>query len=237
MNNDMLVVDRIRYQYEKEWFEFSLSVEKGDIVALIGPSGSGKSTLLSLLAGFISPKSGDIKINGKSIDSLPVYERPFSVLFQEYNLFPHLSVRQNIGLGLHPGLKLTKDQWAEINNAALQVGIVELLDKMPDQLSGGQKQRAALSRCFVQNRAIWLLDEPFSALDPVIRSEMLQLVKMLAKKKNATVIMVTHHIPDACKIANKYAFLDDNCILEHGVISELTIHHENPLLSGFLSVD
>ncbi len=232
----MLVVNNVRYQYENDWFDFSLQVTRGDITALIGPSGAGKSTLLSLLAGFIFPESGDISVDGKSIVELPVYERPFSMLFQEYNLFPHLSIKQNIGLGVHPGLKLTKPQWDNVSHAANQVGIGDLLDKKPEQLSGGQKQRAALARCFVQNRDIWLLDEPFSALDPIIRSEMLQLVKALAQKQNATVIMVTHHLNDARKIANRFAFIANNTVAETGEISSLCSGHNNPLLNEFISV-
>ncbi|MCE0494046.1 thiamine ABC transporter ATP-binding protein [Vibrio salinus] len=232
----MLVANRIRYQYEHDWFDFSLQVVRGDIIALIGPSGAGKSTLLSLLAGFIAPVTGDIKIEGESILDLPVYERPFSMLFQEYNLFPHLSIKQNIGLGIHPGLKLNRTQWDSISHAAHLVGIGDLLDKKPEHLSGGQKQRAALARCFVQNRDFWLLDEPFSALDPVIRSEMLQLVKALAKKQNVTVIMVTHHLNDARKIANRFAFVANNTVAEVGGIETLTAGHHNPLLNEFISV-
>lgn len=232
----MLVANRIRYQYENDWFDFSLQVVRGDIMALIGPSGAGKSTLLSLLAGFIAPVTGDIKIEGESILDLPVYERPFSMLFQEYNLFPHLSIKQNIGLGIHPGLKLNRTQWDSVSHAAHLVGIGDLLDKKPEHLSGGQKQRAALARCFVQNRDFWLLDEPFSALDPVIRSEMLQLVKTLAKKQNVTVIMVTHHLNDARKIANRFAFVANNTVAEVGDIETLTAGHHNPLLNEFISV-
>jgi thiamine transport system ATP-binding protein len=111
-----------------------------------------------------------------------------------------------------------------------------LVLQKPEHLSGGQKQRAALARCFVQNRDFWLLDEPFSALDPVIRSEMLQLVKTLAKKQNVTVIMVTHHLNDARKIANRFAFVANNTVAEVGDIETLTAGHHNPLLNEFISV-
>ncbi|RQW61569.1 thiamine ABC transporter ATP-binding protein [Vibrio viridaestus] len=230
----MLEINNIRYQYDHDWFHFSLNVERGDIISLIGPSGAGKSTLLSLLAGFISPDSGCICVDGKQIDLLPSYERPFAMLFQEYNLFPHLSVRQNIGLGVDPGLSLSSKQWDLVDEAANQVGIGELIEKKPEQLSGGQKQRAALARCFVQNRPFWLLDEPFSALDPIVRQDMLELVKTLAKQQQVTVIMVTHHLNDARKIANRFAFIADYSVVETGDIELLQNAHSNPLLSAFI---
>ena len=136
------------------------------------------------------------------------HQRPFAMLFQEHNLFAHLSVRENIGLGLHPGLKLNSEQVSQVEHAAMQVGIADYLDRLPEQLSGGQRQRVALARCFVQPHPIWLLDEPFSALDPVLREEMLGLVKQLAAERNITVVMVTHHISDAKAIASHFAFVD-----------------------------
>lgn len=122
----MLVLDNVRYEYQDEWFVFDLSVAQGSIVALMGPSGAGKSTLLSLVAGFIEPHSGDIRVqsNGEAVSvvgKMP-YLRPFSMLFQEHNLFAHLSVRDNIGLGLHPGLKLSAAQCEQVVRAANMVG-------------------------------------------------------------------------------------------------------------------
>lgn len=173
----MLVLDDVQYTYQRELFRFELSIERGQIVSLMGPSGAGKSTLLALVAGFIHPDQGDIRVDGESIVRKEPYQRPFSMLFQEHNLFSHLSVRDNIGLGLHPGLKLAVDQKRQVEQAAQQVGVAEYLDRLPEHLSGGQRQRVALARCFVQPHSMWLLDEPFSALDPVLREEMLSLVK------------------------------------------------------------
>ncbi len=122
----MLVLDNVRYEYQDEWFVFDLSVAQGSIVALMGPSGAGKSTLLSLVAGFIEPHSGDIHVqsNGEAVSVVgkAPYLRPFSMLFQEHNLFAHLSVRDNIGLGLHPGLKLSAAQREQVVRAANMVG-------------------------------------------------------------------------------------------------------------------
>jgi thiamine transport system ATP-binding protein len=223
----MLELTQVSYEYERDWFEFTLSVKQGEIVALMGPSGAGKSTLLSLVAGFIEPKSGSICVEQKSVLGLAPYQRPFSMLFQEHNLFAHLTVRENIGLGLHPGLRLNTQQKSQVVAAATQVGVEDLLERIPGELSGGQRQRVALARCFVQPHPIWLLDEPFSALDPVLRVEMLSLVKRLSSERHITVIMVTHHLSDARAIADRFAFIVDNKVAEVGAIEAFEREHLN----------
>lgn len=230
----MLNIDHIRYRYHKDVFHFDLSIEDGCIVALMGPSGAGKSTLLALIAGFIAPESGDITVDNHSLLALEPHLRPFAMLFQEHNLFSHLTVRENIGLGLHPGLKLTQKQKEQVVDAATQVGIEAYLDRTPEKLSGGQRQRIALARCFVQSHRIWLLDEPFSALDPILREEMLTLVERLAKERNITVVMVTHHISDAKAIATDFIFVDEFTSLIHDPITKLNTHHKNDKLCAFV---
>ncbi len=230
----MLVLENVCYEYQKEWFEFSLHVPRGAIISLMGPSGAGKSTLLSLVSGFIEPKSGDITVSHQSVLGKEPYQRPFSILFQEHNLFAHLSVRENISLGLSPSLKLNSQQKQQVDDAAKQVGIEALLDRLPQQLSGGQRQRVALARCFVQSHPIWLLDEPFSALDPLLREEMLALVKRLATERNITVVMVTHHLSDAKAIASHFAFIAQGKVQVCAEIDELSSQHEHPLLSDFV---
>ncbi|MBY7961947.1 thiamine ABC transporter ATP-binding protein [Vibrio fluvialis] len=234
----MLVLDNVRYEYQDEWFVFDLSVAQGSIVALMGPSGAGKSTLLSLVAGFIEPHSGDIHVqsNGEAVSVVgkAPYLRPFSMLFQEHNLFAHLSVRDNIGLGLHPGLKLSAAQREQVVRAAKMVGVGDFLDRLPEQLSGGQRQRVALARCFVQPHPVWLLDEPFSALDPLLREEMLTLVKTLAAERGITVLMVTHHISDARAIATHFAFMAQGQVQRMEPIAALTAQHSYAPLAEFV---
>ncbi|EKO3505198.1 thiamine ABC transporter ATP-binding protein [Vibrio fluvialis] len=234
----MLVLDNVRYEYQDEWFVFDLSVAQGSIVALMGPSGAGKSTLLSLVAGFIEPHSGDIHVqsNGEAVSVVgkAPYLRPFSMLFQEHNLFAHLSVRDNIGLGLHPGLKLSAAQREQVLRAANMVGVGDFLDRLPEQLSGGQRQRVALARCFVQPHPVWLLDEPFSALDPLLREEMLTLVKTLAAERSITVLMVTHHISDARAIATHFAFMAQGQVQRMEPIAALTAQHSYAPLAEFV---
>ena len=230
----MLVLDDVQYTYQSELFRFDLTIERGQIVSLMGPSGAGKSTLLALVAGFIHPDQGDIQVDGESIVGKEPYLRPFSMLFQEHNLFAHLSVRDNISLGLHPGLKLTADQKLQVEQAAQQVGVAEYLDRLPEHLSGGQRQRVALARCFVQPHPVWLLDEPFSALDPVLREEMLSLVKRLAAERRITVLMVTHHLNDAKAIASHFAFVAGGEIEAAGEIGQLCVAHSSEALQAFV---
>lgn len=231
----MLKIDDVAYEYHNECFHFDATISNGDIVALMGPSGAGKSTLLALMAGFIEPQKGRILVEGEDVVGKVPSRRPFAMLFQDHNLFAHLSVRQNIGLGLEPSLKLSAEQQQQIDKAAKQVGIAQYLDRSPEQLSGGQRQRVALARCFVQPHKIWLLDEPFSALDPVLRAEMLDLVKTLATENNITVLMVTHHLSDAKAIASHFMFMANGIIADNGVIRALQSNHHSAMLKEFVS--
>ncbi|MHC6526193.1 thiamine ABC transporter ATP-binding protein [Vibrio sp. V39_P1S14PM300] len=230
----MLNLNQVEYEYHRELFTFDLTVEAGSIVALMGPSGAGKSTLLALVAGFIAPLRGDILADGVSVVGKAPSERPFAMLFQEHNLFAHLTVRENIGLGLHPGLKLSAAQREQVEQAAMQVGVGAYLDRLPEQLSGGQRQRVALARCFVQPHPIWLLDEPFSALDPVLREEMLALVKRLTAERHITVLMVTHHLSDARTIASDFAFMANGRVEVSAAISALSEQHTHAGLREFV---
>ncbi|WP_167404699.1 thiamine ABC transporter ATP-binding protein [Vibrio penaeicida] len=230
----MLSLQDVHYRYNDELFRFNLDVSEGDIVSLMGPSGAGKSTLLSLVAGFIQPQSGQIFVAGQSVLGLPPHQIPLSMLFQENNLFAHLTVRENIGLGIEPSLRLSSEQKGQVEEAAAMVGIGDFLDRLPEQLSGGQKQRVALARCFVQPHSIWLLDEPFSALDPVIREEMLSLVQTLAKERNIAIVMVTHHVSDAKSIASQFAYMSQGEIRAVLPIEELVATNSNREIAAFV---
>jgi len=230
----MINFTNVKYSYQQQQFSFDIDISRGSIVAVLGASGAGKSTLLNLAAGFIEPVSGDILISGKSVVNVAPHLRPLSILFQEGNLFEHLSIADNIGLGLHPGLKLTEQQHKQVQSIAKQVGVEPFLNRFPQQLSGGQKQRVALARCFVQKRPILLLDEPFSALDPVLREEMLAIVKDLSHSHKVTVLMVTHHISDALNIASHFIFVDSGKVESINDISSLTKQHASNTLQQFV---
>ena len=171
---------------------FDLQVATGERIAIVGPSGAGKSTLLNLIAGFVLPTQGYIWLNGENHTRSAPYERPVSMLFQENNLFPHLTVQQNLALGLKTSLKLTALEQDQIEQVADAVGLTFFLSRLPNSLSGGQKQRVALARCLLRDKPILLLDEPFSALDPELRLEMLNLIDELCHSKNLTLLLVTH---------------------------------------------
>ena len=171
---------------------FDLQVATGERIAIVGPSGAGKSTLLNLIAGFVLPTQGNIWLKGENHTRSAPYERPVSMLFQENNLFPHLTVQQNLALGLKTSLKLTALEQDQIERVADAVGLTSFLSRLPNSLSGGQKQRVALARCLLRDKPILLLDEPFSALDPELRMDMLNLIDELCHSKNLTLLLVTH---------------------------------------------
>ncbi|CNL15348.1 thiamine ABC transporter ATP-binding protein ThiQ [Yersinia kristensenii] len=212
----MLKLEKITYLYDHLPMRFDLCIQAGERVAILGPSGAGKSTLLSLIAGFLVPTSGRMMLNNQDHTHTPPAQRPVSMLFQENNLFSHLNVEQNIGLGLHPGLKLNHEQKLLLGQIAQQVGLEECLDRLPAQLSGGQRQRAALARCLVRSQPILLLDEPFSALDPALRNEMLQLVENVCENRQLTLLMVSHNLDDAARIAERTLLVVDGRIYYDG---------------------
>jgi len=171
----MIDLDLI-FNYENSPMHFVLQVEQGERLAIIGESGAGKSTLLNLIAGFETPTSGQILLNDCDHTQTQPAERPVSMLFQDNNLFPHLTVAQNIGLALAPSLSLNATQQQQVREIAEKMGIEPLLSRRADQLSGGQKQRVALARTLLRDKPILLLDEPFSALDPIRRHELQQFI-------------------------------------------------------------
>ena len=191
----------------------------GDRAAVIGPSGSGKSTLLMGIAGFLMPARGRLTWQGQDMAPLPPGDRPVSILFQDHNLFPHLTLAQNLGLGLSPRLRLTPAESARIDAALDRVGLSGLGARKPGALSGGQQSRAALARTLLRARPILLLDEPFSALGPALKSDMLGLVTELADETGALVVMVTHDPADARRFA-------DQTILVSGGIAALPVPTE-----------
>lgn len=178
------------------------SVKAGAKVAIIGPSGAGKSTLLSAIAGFFAPVAGRISWDGQDLGPLSPGDRPVSMLFQDQNLFPHLTIEQNLGLGIAPNLRLTEADRARIVEAMARVGLEGFAARKPAQLSGGQQSRAALARALLRARPMLLLDEPFAALGPALKEEMLDLVAEVAAQTGALVLMVTHDPADARRFAD-----------------------------------
>lgn len=217
----MLKLNDVTWLYQHLPMRFSLSVARGERVAILGPSGAGKSTLLNLIAGFLTPDKGEIVINDETHTRTPPARRPVSMLFQENNLFSHLSVQQNIGLGISPSLKLNAAQLQKLQAIAQQMGLDTLLTRLPGELSGGQRQRVALARCLVRQQPILLLDEPFSALDPALRQEMLSLVEAVCAREQIALLMVSHSVEDAARIAPRAIVVADGRIAWDGETAAL----------------
>lgn len=217
----MIYFDHILYRYQQQTMNFHFSVAAGEKIAILGPSGAGKSTLLSLIAGFQFAESGTILLNNEDHTRTPPARRPVSMLFQENNLFAHLTAEQNIALGFHPGMKLNAEQKVQLAQIAEQVSLTPLLKRLPSQLSGGQRQRVALARCLVRSRPVLLLDEPFSALDPALRNEMLALLETICDSRQLTLMMVSHNTDDAARIAPRAMVVDNGTIAFDGSTTAL----------------
>jgi len=210
-------LDNVAFSYGEATFRFDAAFPAGAITAVMGPSGSGKSTLLNLVAGFEVPQSGRVLIDGVDVSDASPAARPVSMVFQENNLFSHLSVERNVGLGRSPSLKLTEDDRAAISAALDRTGLAGKEKRLPRELSGGERQRVALARVLVRDRPVLLLDEPFASLGPALRADMLELVAALHGEKGMTVLFVTHQPQDAERIADHVVFLEDGAIAATGL--------------------
>ena len=187
-----------------------LQIEVGKVTAVIGPSGAGKSTLLGGIAGFVPQTRGALVWAGVDITKLAPAKRPVSMLFQDNNLFPHLTVLQNVALALSAKLNPAALDRQRVEGMLKQVGLTGLADRKPAALSGGQQSRAALARALLQDRDVMLMDEPFSALGPGLKAEMLDLSVALAKEAGRTVVMVTHDPSDAARVADAIVGVSPN---------------------------
>ena len=193
----MLHLDNASLSLGERHWTFDISLQTHGVHALLGRSGSGKSTLLNLIGGFLLPDKGDIQWQGDSLLSLQPDERPITTLFQQHNLFEHLTVWKNVALGICPTLRVDAEQRTQIATALSDVGLAGFEQKMPGQLSGGEQQRVALARCMRRRKPLLFLDEPVSALDATTRYEMIALLKQLINNYQPCVLMITHDESDA----------------------------------------
>ncbi|MEH6749078.1 MAG: ATP-binding cassette domain-containing protein [Paracoccaceae bacterium] len=209
----MLTLDRLEIRQDSFELHADFALETGTVAAVIGPSGAGKSTLLNVIAGFFAPVAGRVLWEGRDITIMPPAKRPVAMLFQDNNLFPHLTVSQNVSLGIRPDLRLSPDDNTRVAQALARVGLEGLDARKPAALSGGQQGRVALARVLVQRRPLILLDEPFAALGPALKAEMLDLVAALAAETGATLLMVSHDPADARRIAPVVILVADGVAL------------------------
>lgn len=200
----MLEVRELQFRYSGRTpaWNFNLSVLPSECLAVKGASGSGKSTLLALIAGFLQPQQGDILWRDQPIHGLKPWQRPVTSLFQEHNLFEHLDVFTNIGLGLHPGLKLSGQQIRAIQQALVRTGLAGFERRLPGELSGGQRQRVALIRAILRRQPLLLLDEPMTGLDPDTRAELHRML-LEEKQQGVAMLLVSHDPEDRKALADR----------------------------------
>jgi polar amino acid transport system ATP-binding protein len=242
-NNDLIVVDNISKEYNrgevKALAGCSLTIKKGEVVAIIGASGSGKSTFLRCLNMLETPTSGHIYFDGvdladKTVD-INLHRRKMGMVFQHFNLFPHKTVLQNITLApVYLKLKTKSEAKTKAFELLKRIGLEDKANEYPNMLSGGQKQRIAIIRALAMEPEVMLFDEPTSALDPEMVNEVLDLMRELAKA-GMTMAVVTHEMGFAREVANRVIFMDEGKILEQNEPNELFDHPQNPRTQLFLS--
>jgi len=212
----------------------NVDIADGEFVVLVGPSGCGKSTLLRMIAGLEETSDGEIRIGARDVSNLPARDRDIAMVFQNYALYPHMSVADNMGFAL----KLKKADAAEItgrvNKAAAILGLEKLLDRYPKQLSGGQRQRVAMGRALVRDPQVFLFDEPLSNLDAKLRVQMRAEIKSLHLRIKTTTIYVTHDQIEAMTMADKIVVLHDGVIEQVGAPLELYDRPANLFVAGFI---
>ena len=216
----MLKVEGLVVQQGSFALTADFEVATGQRVAVIGPSGAGKSTLLGALGGYV-PCTGRILLDDADVRDAAPDQRGIAMLFQDGNLFPHLTLAQNVGLGVRPVLRLRPQERDKVLAALARVGLADFAERKPGDVSGGQQSRAALARVLVQDKPLLLLDEPFAALGPALRAEMLDLTSDVARDTGATVLMITHAPEDAERAAEQVSFVDAGRVEAPRAVAEI----------------
>ncbi len=212
----------------------NLDVYEGEFVTMLGPSGCGKSTILRTLGGFLDIDEGEIIIDGEQVQNLPPEKRPTAMVFQSYNLWPHMSVYDNLAFGM----KLKREDKKEMDRKIIEmlnmVGMGGYQRKYPNQLSGGQQQRVAIARALLLQPAVLLLDEPFSALDAKIRSQMREELKRIQQELNITIVFVTHDQEEAMALSHRIVVMNKGMIEQIGTPTEIYDHPVSRYVASFI---
>ena len=214
----------------------SLDIEPGEFFTLLGPSGCGKTTLLRMIAGFNSIESGEIAFDERVMNSVPAHKRDIGMVFQNYAIFPHMTVADNVAYGLKAKKTPKKEIGPKVREALELVQIANLADRKPSNLSGGQQQRVALARAFIIEPGVLLMDEPLSNLDAKLRVQMRTVIKKLQRRLGITTIYVTHDQEEALAISDRIAVMKDGVIMQVGKPSEIYNHPQNQFVAGFIGV-
>jgi putative spermidine/putrescine transport system ATP-binding protein len=231
-----LTLDRLvkRFAGQPAVDAVSLEVRPGEMIVLLGPSGCGKTTTLRMIAGFIAPTSGDIRLDGNSIAGLPPYRRDMGIVFQSYALFPHLSVARNIAFGLEMRRANTATIAARVADMLRLVKLDAYADRLPRQLSGGQQQRVALARALAIHPKLLLLDEPLSNLDAGLRQDMAREIRLLQQRGGITTIMVTHDQTEAMALGDRLVVMNEGRVQQIGTPEDLHMRPANSFVARFI---
>ena len=214
--------------------DISLDIESGEFITLLGPSGSGKTTVLRMIAGFEDPDAGSIKLNGEDITHLPPFDRDVNTVFQDYALFPHMSVQENVEYGLRTRKVAKAERAKQALEAIASVKLEETVNRLPHQLSGGQRQRIALARALVLRPRVLLLDEPLGALDRQLREEMQVELKKIQRDAGITFVFVTHDQEEAMRMSDRIVVFKSGRIEQVGTPEQLYEEPRTNFVAGFL---
>ena len=244
MENDLaLKLKNISFSYKKNnpategehtINDFSLEVEKGSFTTLLGPSGCGKTTLLRLISGFLEPQQGEIELDGVNQKGIEPNKRKIGMVFQDYALFPHMKVRQNIEFGLKLKKESKADVELKISQVAETLNLEDLLERYPEELSGGQQQRVALARALVLNPQILLMDEPLSSLDAKLREHVREELRAVQQKLKITTVYVTHDQEEALSLSDKIAVINKGKLLQYGTPRDLYFKPQDNFTADFV---
>ena len=237
MSNAVIIKDAV-----KKYGDFialkgvSLDIKEGEFFTLLGPSGCGKTTLLRMIAGFNSIEGGEFYFGDRLINAVPAHKRDIGMVFQNYAIFPHLTVEENVAYGLKARKVPKAEIGPRVQEALELVQIAHLAKRKPNELSGGQQQRVALARAFVIEPSVLLMDEPLSNLDAKLRVQMRTVIKKLQRKLGITTIYVTHDQEEALAISDRIAVMKDGVIMQCGTPTEIYAKPQNPFVAGFIGV-
>ena len=224
MSNEVIIKNAVkRYGDFTALHGVSLNIEKGEFFTLLGPSGCGKTTLLRMIAGFNSIEGGDFYFGENRINDVPAHKRDIGMVFQNYAIFPHLTVEENVAYGLKARKVDKKEIDRRVKEALELVQIAPLATRKPSELSGGQQQRVALARAFVIEPSVLLMDEPLSNLDAKLRVQMRSIIKKLQRRLGITTIYVTHDQEEALAISDRIAVMNQGRVMQVGTPSEISL--------------